>query len=140
MLASAPQGPPAPRVRLAVAVVVLCGALPTLALGTLHLIGILRRAFASGLANFTYTFRFYSLVLVGLLVVLPALVSTTTVRGLTRGDGAARARALRANAVLALVNLPLVPIQRIAIPLSGLALLSLAALVWAWPHFREGGR
>ena len=110
-----------------------CGLL-TFGLIALHLGAVVGRAVlgsGSGVeARFEYDFRFYSLVLVGVLIIIPGLVCMMHARRLTKGDVGAWKRALWASVMLLLINGPLGPIQGFAIGLAGLAGLNLVAL-WA---------
>ncbi len=99
----------------------------------LHLWTIVGRAVSgsgSEGGGFTYDFRFYSLVLVGLVILFPALVCVLRARRLTEGDLDSWKRVLRASGILLLVNAPLGPIQPFAIGFTVLASLNLVSL-WA---------
>lgn len=110
---------------------VFCG-LGNALLGGAHLFGVIARALASrnslGASAFTYDFRFYSLVLLGLLIAVPGFLCLVHARGLTRGDASARQDALWLTVWLLALNGPLIPLQGFAVLLSGLALLNLTAL------------
>ena len=79
-------------------------------LGSGHLIAVVRRAILRG-ELFRYDFRFYSLLLVGLLLVVPSVLGLRQVRGLRRGLPEARRRALQLSALVLVVNLPLIPTE-----------------------------
>ncbi len=102
-------------------------------LSSLHLIAVISRPISGrGLGNapaFTYDFRFYSLVLVGLLIAVPGFICVVAARGLTRDSASAWRTALWSNLLLLAVNGPLIPIQGFATGFSALALLNLAGLV-----------
>jgi hypothetical protein len=116
-----------------------CG-LITFALAALHLGGVIGRAFLGrgfgGAASFSYDFRFYSLVLVGLLIALPGFMCVISAMGLSRGDASAWKRALGSSVFLLAINVPLMPIQGFAIGLTGFALLNLIVLLVSRKHFR----
>jgi len=109
----------------------LCG-LGNALLGSAHLAVVLARAAAgrgfAGSETFAYGFHFYSLVLVGVLLVLPGCLCLYHARGVVRLEPAARSGALRSSLVLLAVNLPMMPFQPFAILLSVLAGASAAAL------------
>ncbi len=125
---------------LVAAVNVVCG-LGNLLLGGAHLVVVLSRALAghgfSGAEVFAYDFRFYSLVLVGLLILLPGFLCLRHARGLTQGEASAYRQARRATLWLLAVNLPLIPIQGFAGMLSALAGLNLFALLLLHRVFRR---
>jgi lysylphosphatidylglycerol synthetase-like protein (DUF2156 family) len=81
-----------------------------------------------GASSFVYNFRFYSLVFVGVVIVVAGFYCLIAARGLTRADPLARRRALRASLVILAVNAPLAPIQGFAYGLSILALFNLIGL------------
>src|SRR3970282_1004141 len=110
------------------AVNVVCG-LGNFLLGGAHLVAVLGRALGGqgsvGADSFSYDFRFYSLVLVGLLILLPGFLCLRHARGLTQGEASAYRHARRATLWLLGVNLPLIPIQGFAVLLSVLSGLNL---------------
>jgi lysylphosphatidylglycerol synthetase-like protein (DUF2156 family) len=110
-----------------------CG-LVTFGFIALHLVAVVGRAVSGrgfgGEARFAYDFRFYSLVLMGVVIIIPGLVCLIHARRLTRGDVKAWTRTLWASSMLLLISVPLVPIQAFAIGPAGLAGLNLVAL-WA---------
>ena len=69
-------------------------------------------------ASPSYDFRLYSLLLLGVVGLLPAVFGLFTSPGLTRGVVASRRRATRLCLVLSAVNIPLVPLQDFAVALS----------------------
>ena len=103
----------------------VCGGASVL-FGTAHIVAIVGRAVGG---DFTYDFRFYSLCVLGLLLVVPGLLCARHVRGLARGTRAAWNAALWSSVVLLAVTGPLVPLQNFAIPLAALSLANIAALV-----------
>jgi len=122
----------APATLLAVAGLdVLCG-LGNGLLGGAHLTAVVRRALLGqgfgGAADFTYDFKFYSVVLLGLLIAVPGVVCLVQARGLTRGEPQARKRALWLSGWLLAISGPLIPLQGFAILLSGLSLVNLIGL------------
>ena len=117
----------------------LCGSESVLLAGA-HLTAVIGRALAgkgSGSAPFAYNFRFYSLVLTGLAIVVPGLLCVLSVKGLLRGEKAAWRRALWSSVVLLAVNIPLLPIQGFAYALAAVALFNLTALRVTQKRFAE---
>jgi len=123
----------------AAAIDLYCGVVIA-SLGTMHLLAVVGRALAgrgSGPGGtFVYDFRFYSLLLFGVTLIIPALAALTAVRRLTRGDAAGARVAVSASLVLLALNIPLVPIQAFAMAPSVFALANLVALWSARNHFR----
>jgi hypothetical protein len=109
----------------------LCG-LASFLLGGAHFFGVVGRALQGkglhGAQAFTYDFRFYSLVMLGLLLVVPGALCLRSARGLTKGEAAAWNNAFWSSIVLVVINGPLIPIQRFAILLGGLAVLNIVIL------------
>jgi len=122
------------------AVTLFCGAL-TAGMIALHLAAILGGALAGkghgGAPSFVYDFDFYALVLLGVVILVPALVCVAQAPRLTTGDPHAWRRAGWSNLALVAVNAPLAPIQGSAYLLGGLALVGLVALWLARRSFRE---
>ena len=111
--------------RTIVALVALCAAV-TAALGGAHLLAV-----AAQLAGKVYDFRAYSLLLLGVVLVLPALVCGTTIPGLLRRERRARRTALAACVWLLAVNAALIPLQGFAVLLTvaaGVGCVALGAL------------
>jgi hypothetical protein len=115
------------------AIDLFCG-LVILGLMALHLAAVVGRAVSGqgfgGDARFAYDFRFYSLLLLGVVIIIPGLVFALQARSLTEGDAGAWKRALWASGVLLLINVPLVPIQAFALDPALLATINIVAL-WA---------
>jgi hypothetical protein len=115
------------------AIDLFCG-LVTLGLMALHLAAVVGRAIAGkgfgGEARFTYDFRFYSLLLLAVVIIIPGLVFVMHARRLTEGDATAWRRALWASGALLLINVPLVHIQAFALEPALLATINLVSL-WA---------
>jgi hypothetical protein len=116
-----------------------CG-LITFALAVLHLGAVVGRALLGrgfgGAASFAYDFRFYSLVLVGLLIAVPGFLCVLSAWGLSRGETSAWRRAVYSSGFLLMINVPLIPIQGFAIGLTGFALLNLIVLWVSQKRFR----
>jgi hypothetical protein len=115
------------------AIDLFCG-LVIVVLMALHLAAVIGRAFSGqgfgGEARFSYDFRFYSLLMLGAVIITPGLVFVAHARRLTEGDAAAWKAALWASAALLLINIPLVHIQAFALDPVLLATINLASL-WA---------
>jgi hypothetical protein len=132
------------------AAVVLFCALLMAGLAALHtgavLAVALRRSASSGGEAFSYDFRFYSLLLLGAVLLTLATRSAGAAAGLARGDRLARRRALGGTLGLLAVDAPLIPIQVFAVGFTILACVSLAALAvaflrrGAWGSGREPAR
>jgi len=124
---------------VAAALDTLCGMESLLLVGA-HLIAVVGRALSGkgveGAATFVYNFRFYSLVFVGVVIVIAGFYCLIAARGLTRADPLARRRALRASLVILAVNAPLAPIQGFAYGLAGFAFLNLIGLAVSRKWFR----
>lgn len=121
------------------AIDLFCGAV-IVPLGTAHLVAVVGRALAgkgSGPGGtFVYNFRFYSLMLVGVMLVAAGAACLTSVRRLMRGDAAGHRLALWATVALLALNVPLMPIQGFAVGFSAFALVNLAALWLTRTRFR----
>ena len=115
------------------AIDLFCG-LQTLGLMALHLAAVVGRAIAGngfgGQARFAYDFRFYSLLLLAVVIIIPGLVFAVHARRLTDGDARARKRAFWASGALLFINIPLVHIQAFALAPALLATINLVSL-WA---------
>jgi hypothetical protein len=135
------------RRRLPVAVLLAAGmdaacGLASFLLGGAHLLSVVGRALRGtmleGTGDFTYDFRFYSLVMLGLLLVVPGILCLWSASRLAKAQPVARKIGFWASLVLVVVNGPLIPIQKFAILLGGLALLNLVVL--AGSHQRVLGK
>jgi hypothetical protein len=115
------------------AIDLFCG-LVILGLMALHLAAVVGRAVSGqgfgGEARFAYDFRFYSLLLLGVVIIIPAVVFVMHARRLTEADAEAWKRALWASGALLLINVPLVRIQAFALDPVLLAIINLVSL-WA---------
>jgi hypothetical protein len=115
------------------AIDLFCG-LVTVGLMALHLAAVVGRAISGkgfgGQARFAYDFRFYSLLLLAAVIIIPGLVFVVHARRLTDGDAKAWKRALWASGALLFINVPLVPIQAFALDPALLATINLVSL-WA---------
>lgn len=78
--------------------------------------------------HFEYTFRFYSLVLLGVLLIVAGLIATIEAERLARGQRAGWRASLSVWTAILMINLPLVPLQGFAILFSVLAALGLLLL------------
>jgi len=110
----------------------LCG-LANFLLGGGHLVGVLRRALEGkgfgGELEFHYGFHFYSVVLLGVLLVGCGLACLWQTRGLWRGKDAARRIALCWSLALVFLNAPLIPLQDFAIPLTAVSAVNVIVLL-----------
>jgi len=110
---------------------VFCG-LENLLPGGAHLTSVLGQALSGkapeGGAPFTYDFRFYSLVLLGVLLVVLGMPCLLAARGLARGDASGWRMAFWSSLSLLVINAPLVTIQDFARGLGGAALANLIGL------------
>jgi hypothetical protein len=127
---------PAPRVG---GINLFCGLL-TLGLMVLHLAAVVGRAISGkgfgGETYFAYDFRFYSLLLLGAVIIIPGLVFVMHARRLTDGDRTAWNRTLWACGALLLINVPLVPIQAFALDP---ALMATIILFFLWADRKQFG-
>src|SRR5438067_1852106 len=92
---------------LACGIDAVCG-LASLLLGGAHFYGVVGRALRGvmhhGPPDFTYNFRFYSLVMLGLLLVVPGFLCLTSASGLTKSESVAWKIAFWSSVVLVVVN------------------------------------
>jgi hypothetical protein len=118
----------------AVGAIDLFSGLLTLGLMALHLTAVVGRAASGkgfgGAERFVYDFRFFSLLLLGVVVIIPGLVFVMDARRLTEGDPRAWKRAMWAGGVLLLINIPLVNLDAIALDPALLAAINIISL-WA---------
>ena len=115
------------------AVDLFCG-LAILGQMALHLASVIGRAVSGrgfgGAARFVYDFRFYSLLLLGVVVIIPGLVFVVHARRLTEGDARAWRHALWAGGALLLIDIPLIQIDAISLNNVLLATINIVSL-WA---------
>jgi hypothetical protein len=120
------------------AINLFCGGLVA-SLGTAHLLAVVGRALAgkgSGPGGtFVYDFRFYSLVLLGVLLLGASVACVTAVRSLARGEAAGRRVTCSAAVMLLALNVPLMPIEGFATGFTVFALVNLVAHWCARRHF-----
>jgi hypothetical protein len=111
----------------------LFSGLVMLGLMALHLSAVIGRAISGrgfgGEALFAYDFRFYALLLMAVVIIIPSLVFVLHARRLTNGDATAWNRALWACGALLMINVPLVPIQAFALDPILLATITLVSLL-----------
>ena len=123
-----------------VGAIALFSGLWTLGLMALHLAAVVGRAISGkgfgGEAYFAYDFRFYSLLLLGVVIIIPGLVFVMHARRLTDGDRTAWHRTLWACGALLLINVPLVPIQAFALDP---ALMATIILFFLWADRKQFG-
>jgi hypothetical protein len=105
------------------------------ALGVAHLVAVALAAVDGGQRPFVYTFRVYSLVLLGVLLVTAGLIAATQATRLALDQRGAWRASLRVWVVLLAINLPLVPLQGFAILFSILAALGLFLVGGMWRRF-----
>lgn len=110
---------------------------------TAHCVDILSRLVAgSGHdgAVFTYNFRVYSLLLLGVLLIGAGVNLLRAALGLSRGMASARRSALRTLAVVVAIMLPLIPFQAFfAVPLGVLSAVTLPLVAWVRDVFPSRG-
>ena len=102
-----------------------------------HLAAVLSLPLRSAAAS--YDFRLYSLLLFGVVALVPAILGLRTLPGLVRGMGASTRRATRLCLVLLALNVPLIPLQDFAVALSISGVSVLAALFLLRNRMHEGG-
>ena len=127
---------PLPLIRLLIAVYgYFAGALIG-TFGLAHLVAVVIGSIDRGRqGQFVYSFHFYSLVLLGVLLIAAGLIAAIEAARLAQGHrGAWRASLLVWTAILA-INLPLVPLQDFAVLFSVLAALKLLLLGGMRRHF-----
>jgi hypothetical protein len=106
------------------------------ALGLNHLAAVVIEAIKQGhRQQFIYDFRFYSLVLLGALLIATGIAASVVATGLARGERAAWRVSLSVWIIILAVNLPLVPLQGFAVAFSVLAALALLLLGGMRKHF-----
>ena len=82
-----------------------------------------------------YDFRFYSLLLLGVVGLAPAVQGLRASPGLARSANESWRRATRACLLLLAINVPLIPVQDFAVAFSIAGTAVLASLWLARPHF-----
>lgn len=78
--------------------------------------------------EFVYSYRFYSLVLLGVLLIVTGLIAAVQAERLARGRRSGRRASVSVWAAILAINLPLVPLQGFAILFSVLAAVELLLL------------
>ena len=97
--------------------------------GLAHLVAVVTVAIDRLLQNqFVYGFRFYSLVLFGVLLIVAGLMATVETTRLAQGQHAASRASLAIWTVILAINLPLVSLQGFAVLFSVVAALELLLL------------
>ncbi len=101
------------------------------ALGSAHLIAVVSLAISgegsSPAGTFVYDFRFYALVLLGMLLMAGGAGCFAPALGLTRGETRSWKTTLWATLALLVINVPLIPVQGLA--LTPFLLVNLVALM-----------
>lgn len=101
----------------------------TLLFGVGHFTGVALTAMRRGVL--IYDFRFYSMLLVGGLMIAPSVVGLRQVPGIRRGEAGAWRTAQASSLVLLAANLPMLPMQRAqAFVAFGALVSALAAIHW----------
>jgi uncharacterized membrane protein len=85
--------------------------------------------------HFVYTFRLYSLFLLGVLLIVAGLIAAIEAGRMARGYRAGWRASLSVWTAILAINLPLVPLQGFAVLFSVLAALELLLLGWTRRHF-----
>ena len=105
-------------------------------LGLAHLVAVVIGSIARGRQHqFVYSFHFYSVVLLGVLLIAAGLMAAIEAPRLARGHRAAWRASLSVWAAILAINLPLVPLQGFAVVFSMLAALKLLLLVVMQRYF-----
>lgn len=130
---------PLPLIRLLIAVYgYFAGALVG-TLGLAHLVAVVMASIDRGRQHqFVYSFHFYSLILLGVLLFAAGLMAAIQTAGLARGNRPAWRASLSVWTAILAINLPLVSLQGFAVLFSVLAALELLLLVGMRRHFDEG--
>lgn len=100
-------------------------------------VGVIRRA---GHDRFTYTFRLYSLLLLGAILIATGLMAALQSARLGHGGRSAWRASLSVWLLILAINLPLMPLQRFAILFSVLAALAVLLLVASRQKFDANPR
>lgn len=127
---------PLPLIRLLIAVYgYFAGALVG-TLGLAHLVAVVIVSIERGRQHqFVYSFRYYSLVLLGVLLIAAGLRAAIEAARLARGHRAAWRTSLSVWTAILAINLPLVPLQGFAVLFSVLAALEVLLLGGLQRHF-----
>ena len=127
---------PIPLIRLLIAVYgYFAGALVG-TLGLAHLVAVVIGSIDRGRQHqFVYSFHFYSLVLLGVLLIAAGLIAAIEAARLARGHRAAWRASLSVWTAILAINLPLVSLQGFAVFFSVLAALELLLLGGMRRHF-----
>ncbi len=105
-------------------------------LGVAHSFAVIMTSVARARQHpFVYTFRFYSLVLLGVLLIVAGLIAAIEAERLARGHRAGWRASLSVWTAILVINLPLVPLQGFAVLFSVLAALGLLLLAGTRRHF-----
>lgn len=114
----------------------LFAGLVTLTLGVLHTGAVIGNALrgkgVGGAATFEYNFRFYALLLVGMVLIVPGLLCVLKAWQLARGDAGAWRVPLWSSVVLVAANAPMIPVQDFAQVPGGLAGVNLIVMLLVW--------
>ena len=105
------------------------------ALGVAHLVAVTLAAVEGGRLPFVYTFRIYSLVLLGVLLVGAGLMAAVQATRVALDQRGAWGASFKVWATILAINLPLIPLQGFAILFSVLAALGLCLLAGGWRRF-----
>jgi hypothetical protein len=120
-----------------VAVYCYCAGALVAALGVAHLVAIVLAAIDQGRRQeFVYTFRFYALLQLGVLLVAFGTMAAVRAPRLAPGERAAWRSSFLAWAAILTINLPLVPLQGFAVLFSSLAVLALLCLAVSGGHVK----
>ena len=127
---------PLPLIRLLIAVYgYFAGALVG-ALGLAHLVAVVIVSIGRGRQHqFVYSFHFYSLVLLGVLLIAAGIMAASEAASLARGHRAAWRASLSVWTAILAINLPLVSLQGFAVLFSVLAAVELLLLGGMRRHF-----
>jgi hypothetical protein len=111
---------------IAAGLVTLASGLVTMGLSVAHLVVVVNVAL--GRSPLVYDFRLYSLLLLGIALTGLGLALALAAAGVTHGDPARTRLARNSALLLALINVPLAPLQGFAVLLAALAGVTLAAV------------
>jgi len=126
-----------PPSHLAAAVFSYFTAASVASLGFVHAVGVIMVSIDRARAQpFVYNFRYYSLIMLGVLLLVTGLMAVNQVDGLARGERVAWRSSLLVWAAILAIALPLHPLQDLAIIPATLAFLELLILGGMWGNFR----